>query len=283
MKYVSIDIETTGLNPEKHQIIEFAAVIADSERQVAVESLPYCRLLIRHPTELTTGPYCAKLHYKLWCELVEEKGDPVNTGNFSRNLKGSIWVYDLAAEFRKWLDHHNVDRQINVAGKNFAGFDRQFLNKINNSKLLRFRQRVFDPAPLYFRYTDAELPDTNTCLARAGLKVETDHTALSDARNVVTLLQVAMTLKNISEAMKDISEFKLENTPCDIAPPGWACSRGSGHVGPCAARPICDCGHEHDSAMMCNHANEMPAASPCDSKCYCRFHSCKNKEQEIPF
>lgn len=31
MKYVSIDIETTGLNPEVHQVIELAAVLEDTE------------------------------------------------------------------------------------------------------------------------------------------------------------------------------------------------------------------------------------------------------------
>ncbi len=27
-------------------------------------------------------------------------------------------------------------------------------------------------------------------------------------------------------------------TPCTLPPPGWACSRGSGHTGPCAASPV---------------------------------------------
>jgi hypothetical protein len=26
--------------------------------------------------------------------------------------------------------------------------------------------------------------------------------------------------------------------PCDVPPPGWACTRPAGHPGPCAARPL---------------------------------------------
>lgn len=28
------------------------------------------------------------------------------------------------------------------------------------------------------------------------------------------------------------------NTPCALPPPGWHCTRGAGHDGPCAALPV---------------------------------------------
>lgn len=31
------------------------------------------------------------------------------------------------------------------------------------------------------------------------------------------------------------------------------------------------------SAIMCNHANEMPVECPCDDDCYCKEHSCRNR------
>jgi len=39
MKYFSIDIETTGLNPEKHQVLEFAAVFDDLEALVLLRQM----------------------------------------------------------------------------------------------------------------------------------------------------------------------------------------------------------------------------------------------------
>lgn len=32
------------------------------------------------------------------------------------------------------------------------------------------------------------------------------------------------------------------------------------------------------SAMFCEHANESPYNCPCNSNCYCKDHSCKNKK-----
>lgn len=257
MKYVSIDIETTGLDPEKHQIIEFAAVVADTETIGPVEDRHYCRLLIRHPKmdELTVGPYCAALHHNLWKEHIADlKNDPVSTGYLSHNLTGSIWVHHLATEFRRWLTRQNVEQTINPAGKNFSGFDRQFLNRIPNARELKFWHRTFDPASFFLNIEDKELPDMDLCLKRAGIDAQTDHTALADARYVVRLCEIGLGLRAKA---------------CGQPPEGWTCTRESGHEGPCAALRI------YKSAILCEHANEMPNVCPCDADCYCKAHSCK--------
>lgn len=31
------------------------------------------------------------------------------------------------------------------------------------------------------------------------------------------------------------------------------------------------------AAMLCDHANENPFYCPCETKCYCRKHTCENK------
>ena len=46
MKYVSIDIETTGLNPKTDNVLEVAAIIDDTERpEVPIGELPTLHLL----------------------------------------------------------------------------------------------------------------------------------------------------------------------------------------------------------------------------------------------
>lgn len=57
---------------------------------------------------------------------------------------------------------------------------------------------------------------------------------------------------------------------CTNPPHGWVCSRERGHEGPCAALKI-------GNAMMCDHANEMPAQCTCDANCYCKFNSCRGR------
>ena len=40
MLYVSIDIETSGLNPKKDQILSFAAIIEDTSKALSFEDCP---------------------------------------------------------------------------------------------------------------------------------------------------------------------------------------------------------------------------------------------------
>ncbi len=49
MKYVSIDIETTGTDEKIHQIIEFAAIIEDSENQLNFDEIPKFRRIVLNP------------------------------------------------------------------------------------------------------------------------------------------------------------------------------------------------------------------------------------------
>lgn len=48
MKYVSIDIETTGLNPEKCQVLQIGAVIEDTSNPLPFEELPKFNCIVEH-------------------------------------------------------------------------------------------------------------------------------------------------------------------------------------------------------------------------------------------
>jgi hypothetical protein len=48
MKYVVIDIETTGVDPENNQILEFGAVIEDSANPLPIEEIPKFKCVILH-------------------------------------------------------------------------------------------------------------------------------------------------------------------------------------------------------------------------------------------
>lgn len=39
----------------------------------------------------------------------------------------------------------------------------------------------------------------------------------------------------------------------------------------------------YDSPLLCEHANEMPAACPCPSDCYCKAHSCRSPDRAALF
>jgi DNA polymerase III epsilon subunit-like protein len=79
-----------------------------------------------------------------------------------------------------------------VAGKNYDSFDARLLRKLTNwDKHLRVHHHILGPAALYWQpKTDGvELPDTKTCMERAGISGEVAHTAVEDAQVVVGLIR----------------------------------------------------------------------------------------------
>ena len=171
MKYISIDIETTGLDPEKHQILEFAAVFDDLEQPKRLENLPTFHRLIRWD-DYVINNFCLNLHK----ELLQEIRD--------RN-RVVIPIDTLAGEFRAWL-HGMVGNNYNVAGKNFAGFDGQFLKKIPDFPV--WHHRVIDVGSMYLTKDMDTLPS----LGDIDRLHSVEHRALPDALAVVAAIRNKM-------------------------------------------------------------------------------------------
>lgn len=167
MKYLSIDLETTGLDPMKADVLEIAAVLDDLDVAplrvpVTVENLPYFRAVIYRPI-YRTDAYCASLHKKLWDEIKHiDKTRIEGEGRYWGRWNGQTLMEDLdiskAAEscgpltlyttpeyiigdLLEWLDPHRnliADQDdkppkqdsITPAGKNFGAFDLQFLKAL---------------------------------------------------------------------------------------------------------------------------------------------------------
>lgn len=176
--YLSIDIETTGLKPGKHQIIEFAAVIDDGET-VDIESLPYYQSLVVSDDNLyQCDPFAAAMNSAIFAEIAGGKHPTVRESNIG--LAFSDWLKKLGYEGYKWT----------IAGKNFASFDNGFLDQRTDLMFrVKHEHRYIDLGNLYFRPEEdgVKLPDTATCMTRAGLDPTVKHRALGDARVVIQL------------------------------------------------------------------------------------------------
>jgi len=61
----------------------------------------------------------------------------------------------------------------------------------NWDKHVRVHHRILDPAALYWQpeIDGVELPDTKTCMERAGIAGDVAHTAVEDARLVARLIR----------------------------------------------------------------------------------------------
>lgn len=166
--YVSIDIETTGLDPSYCQILEFAAVIDDGR---PIGQLPTFHRYVKHD-RIQGEAFALNMNAELLMRCMH--GVPVD---------------QFAAGFPHFLASHGIDiENVVVAGKNFAAFDLQFLNRVRIG--VQFHHRFLDPAMLYWRYGEMP-PNTKTCLERAGLDSDVKHEALEDAFDVIRLIRAA--------------------------------------------------------------------------------------------
>lgn len=176
MRYLSIDIETTGLDPNKHQIIEFAAIFEDTSIKTPIENLPYFTSLVKHPN-YNWSLEAYKMNKEIFEEIATSRARDVDF----------LW-----SDFMYWVTNviktPYVDKLI-VAGKNFASFDLRFIKRLPGYQSI-FHHRSIDPAIYYLDWEkDTVVPDLKTCLDRAGLNSNVKHRALGDAMQVIQLLR----------------------------------------------------------------------------------------------
>jgi len=173
--YVSIDIETTGTNVNKDQVLEFAAVVWDHEDIID------CSFFERriYWERLNGQPYALWLNREYIEALKDVK---VINGCLPH---GWLWPKKLGPIFRKWLDDQGIQKA-HPLGKNYAGFDQQFLEKMNGWPQDHFKHRYLDVGTLAAnRLSIPNLFDIKISRNIPG----NHHKALHDARYS---LQIAM-------------------------------------------------------------------------------------------
>lgn len=181
--YVSIDIETTGLNPETCQILEVAAVIDDWV--TPIRELPVFHRYILY-SEYHGEAFALAMNHELLGLLANTK----------EHDERFISVGSLGLQMFEFFKEHKLKNNISAAGKNFGTFDLQFLKNIgfNFTNYVTFQHRVIDPSMLYWKPTeDNGLPNMKTCLKRAEIAYsEIDaHHAVHDAIQAIQLIRKA--------------------------------------------------------------------------------------------
>lgn len=198
MKYVSIDIETTGLNPKTDQILSIGLVVEDTRNILPLDDLP--KLEVRICREKITGDLFAINMNKDLIEAIcnSEVGEKNPNPVVSENEPWVEYWTESSAAVRifKFLQSHGVlgtdVRSLTVAGKNFATFDKLFLENFPQwQRFFRIRSRILDPAILFVDWkSDSELPNLSKCKQRANiLDHSVSHVAVEDALDVIKLLR----------------------------------------------------------------------------------------------
>jgi hypothetical protein len=203
LKYASFDIETTGLDPHRHQVLEIAVVV-ETDWKTPVEDLPFMRLALKHD-EVVASWRALEMNVRLFQEKdeFEIRYPPDAAAHHVRLFQEKDefeirYPPDAAAhhvltflrdQFGSDVGHA---ARVTAAGKNFATFDKLFLDQLPGWPKGVFRHRVLDPVTLWLDQDDDAPPDMATCLDRANLKQTEAHTALGDARDVIRLIRAGL-------------------------------------------------------------------------------------------
>jgi oligoribonuclease (3'-5' exoribonuclease) len=134
--YVSIDIETTGLNPNTCQVLEIGAVIHDPAKPLL--ECPTFRACIKHDVIAGT-PSALQMNARLLEEIADGGG------------KEEDYVVEW---FHDWLKDHLpigelTENCVHALGKNVGTFDLVFLDKIGNWPTWLFHYRSLDVGSMY--------------------------------------------------------------------------------------------------------------------------------------
>lgn len=194
MKYVSVDVETSGVKWWKGcQVLSLGAVIDDMSSPVSM--LPRYHALVAWD-DIYGEPFALGMNAEIIKKIADKKCK-----------EKKVKPEDLGRDFAAFLVDNGYKKTYNpsigeevvsivVGGKNFGSFDRMFLmNHPEFDKSVSFVARVYDPCSMWHELDDERPPDLATCLSRAGIEKTVTHDALDDAIDVVQCIRADMRRK----------------------------------------------------------------------------------------
>lgn len=175
MRLLSVDIETTGLDPSQDHILSIGLVAFDPTLYPS-GNCATMEILVRPPT---------------WPDI---RGSMValnmNTALIQR-IRESPYAVDYASASRIAADWIAEQEITGICGKNYSSFDREFLRRLPNP-VAKWSHRCIDPVGFFVDISDEKLPDLRMCLIRAGLEPTVTHNAVEDASQVAELVSIGL-------------------------------------------------------------------------------------------
>lgn len=190
LKYVSIDIETTGIDRNNDDIVEITVKIDDLSNIKPVDELPrfHCYVV----KERYSGDAWAFAQHNEIFKAIRN-GHP--DCKYEEVVAG--WLKQFLLDNDAWIDGHTEDLHGNKsdiivlpAGKNFSSFDMHFLYRLPGFKgKIGFPSRHIDVGNMYLRPTDIKPPSLTECAKRAGLDMEVNHRSDNEVDMVIHLVR----------------------------------------------------------------------------------------------
>ncbi len=191
-KMFSVDTETLAVGDDA-TIVQIGAAFFDLEDEPG-EMIHSFEFLVDHGPRLhNVEPYAAAMNHRILAALGGYKIDnPITCGVMKAENAAEVlgtWMKEMtwAANGSAYLD------KVTFCGKNFTGFDLPTLKRLYgwDAYIPPYHHRSPDPGSMWWRKEDGSgLPDTQTCMERAGLDGSVAHTAEQDSIAAATLVQL---------------------------------------------------------------------------------------------
>ena len=115
MKYVSIDIETSGLNHDMNHVLSIGAIIEDTNKKLPYEELPKFNAIVLQ-NNIQGSPRAITMNK----EIISMMGEYLEGTDEVRNVLNNNSGYkfyeedEVVKEFYYWLDnnHHHPYKQL---------------------------------------------------------------------------------------------------------------------------------------------------------------------------
>lgn len=218
--FVSIDIETTGLDHLTCDTIEVGAVIDDW--LFPMKEPPTFHCYIEKPY-YRGQPYALSMHAEIFRRIATkaEGYTYVKPDEFTQVFGNWLKANDAYV-----IDPDNPDREARgvVTGKNYSTFDDRFLREFKRyDEHIKLHHRVLDPGNMLWNPAeDTKPPGSQTCMERTHQAGEVAHTALEDAVSVAKMIQTHVGRQVHASTLHAIGKWRTEYRPFDRATPDVA-------------------------------------------------------------
>lgn len=208
MKYISVDVETTEIDPKKGKLLQVAMIVEDTDYPMSLDKTPHISVSIVQD-EIYGNLHAIAMNADLLVDMSEwkklaskrdmsqeehERWKALNAKGFGfksqchRKLINFLEANEVI-EYNHHDQQYEAKQKVVIAGKN-PSFDLAWIEhhldlgwKVNH--------RTLDPGLLLIDWgKDEHVPGLGRCKERAGIPGGVCHTALQDAWDVVLLLRM---------------------------------------------------------------------------------------------
>lgn len=186
--YLSVDIETAGLESDL-SVLQIGCVAEKFSKPI--EELKKFELLVIPDDGIIIGQPAA---LEMNADLISRINGVLMGTNDEPNCEQRF----ISEYFAGWLDSIGYydqlgpkEESVPFAGKNFRGFDYEFLVNLCFFDPIKVSHRFIDLGNLFWNpeKDGGKVPNFKTCKERAGIEGEVKHTALADALDVVKCIR----------------------------------------------------------------------------------------------